>query len=337
LIPFVVVGEGRPAKAILETILATPGTVVEALAVDDPARSALSVVTAARGITVMGKSAFVGCIQGDRSAGRNGGWLINVNSTLIIPGPVLDLFGERALNFHPGLLPEYAGLHTHQWAIRNGEREFGVTIHRMVRQIDTGAIVGQIRFPIQPDDTGLSLFTHCLRAGIELFARVVGQIVQGETLVDMPQNLSKRRLYRHRDALDGRIDWNWTASGVIDFIRAGNYEPLQSPTYVAQLDPVDGVEINVLRATYEGSTAEPSGTIIDVCDAGPLIACGDRAAIRIARARNNRQLLSLPQWRDYVSRLPGRRLRGRSQAHAPTDPATAGLGSQTFPSHRRPN
>lgn len=325
MIPFVVVGEGHPAKAILDVILATPETLVERLAVEDPTHSALSAFAVARGITVMGKSAFAACSQRDWSAGRNGGWLINVNSTLVIPGPVLDLFDKRALNFHPGLLPEYAGLHTHQWAIRNGEREFGVTIHRMERQIDTGAIVGQVRFPIQPDDTGLLLFTRCLRAGIELFARVVGQIARGEAFVDMPQDLSRRRLYRHREALDGRIDWNWTASGVIDFIRAGNYEPLQSPSYVAQLDMVEGIKIEVLRATYEGPTAEPSGAIIEISDAGPLIACGDRNAIRIARARSDGQLMSLPRWRDYVGRLLGRRLLGRYHAQAPPVPSTAGI------------
>jgi methionyl-tRNA formyltransferase len=31
-----------------------------------------------------------------------------------IPSDVLDIFEGRSLNFHPGLLPEYAGLHTHQ-------------------------------------------------------------------------------------------------------------------------------------------------------------------------------------------------------------------------------
>ena len=83
---------------------------------------------------------------------RRQAWLINVNSTMIIPAEVLALFEGRSLNFHPGLLPEYAGLHTHQWAIRNGEREFGVTVHRMEQKIDAGAIVGKLRFPITADE-----------------------------------------------------------------------------------------------------------------------------------------------------------------------------------------
>ena len=36
---------------------------------------------------------------------------------------------------------------------------------------------------------------------------------------------------------------------IVDFIRAGNYEPFTSPTYVARLDQWPGFDIEVLRAT----------------------------------------------------------------------------------------
>ena len=308
MIPFILVGEGRPARAVLDSICAAPGATVEAVVVEDPANSALAAFAAKSGIAVMDKAAFA---IGMRSEHRNGAWLISANSTLLISEAILDRFGERALNFHPGLLPEYAGLHTHQWAIRNGEREFGVTIHRMERRIDTGAIVGQVRFPVRPDDTGLSLFTRCLGAGSQLFTRVVTQIMGGEAIVGTPQELSRRRLYRHRDGLDGRICWDWTSSGVIDFIRAGNYEPLRSPTYVAQLDPVAGFTIEALRAVPAGPAGESPGTIIEVADTGPVIACGDRSAICITRARDGGQLMSADRWRDYAAKLDRGRLLGR--------------------------
>lgn len=311
MIPFVVVGEGRPARAVLEVILAAPQAKLARLAVDDPARRTLGAFAAARGIPLTGKSDLLAAAQGGDLADCEGAWLINANSTQLIPASVLDLFPGRALNFHPGLLPQYAGLHTHQWAIRNGEHEFGVTIHRMEQRIDTGAIVGQVRFAIRPEDTGLSLFMRCLGAGADLFAHVVDLIVRGQALPDIPQDLTQRRLYRHRDALDGRIDWNWTASGVVDFIRAGNYEPFASPTYVARLDPVAGSDIDVLHALREGPTAAPPGMLVDISDVGPAIACGDGVAIRIDRARRGRESMSSRHWRDYFSQCPNTRLLGR--------------------------
>lgn len=312
MVSFVVIGEGRPARAVLDVLASARDVSIEALVLENPADDPLASHAAGQGIKVVGKSVL---LQGfDGLIVTAGGWLINANSTFIIPGRVLGFFAGRSLNFHPGLLPEYAGLHTHQWAIRNGEREFGVTVHRMERGIDTGAIVAQKRFEIKEDDTGLTLYSRCLAAGAELFAKIVSQIAQGKALTDVPQDLTRRHLYRHRDALDGRIDWNWSARGVVDFIRAGNYEPFVSPTYVARLDAAEGFAIDVLRAAEEqGPRGEP-GAILEISATGPLIACGDSRAVRITRARNGRQAMSSALWQDYAARLPRRRLVGRSAA-----------------------
>jgi hypothetical protein len=43
-----------------------------------------------------------------------------------------------------------------------------------------------------------------------------------------------------------------------------------------------------------------------------LIVCGDGTAIRIVKGRCGRETMALSQWHDYVSHLPGHRLRGRS-------------------------
>lgn len=306
---FVVIGEGRPAKALLDVLVAAPGVSVDALVVKDGESNPLAADAITRNIPVKDVSSFV-----QQVPRADGGWLINANSTTIIPAHVLNAFEGRSLNFHPGLLPEYAGLHTHQWAIRNGEREFGVTVHRMEQRIDTGAIVGQLRFPIRPEDTGLSLFSRCLAAGAELFPRVVAQIVRGEPLDDVPQDLTRRKLYRHRDALDGRIDWNTGAQAVADFIRAGNYEPLTSPTYVARLDRIGDADVEVLRARVEPASRSEPGTIVDLSDEGPLIACGDGAAIRIVRARRGRQAMARAQWDEYLAHVRDHRLLGRNDA-----------------------
>ena len=306
---FVVIGEGRPAKALLDVLVAASGATVEALVLKDPESNPLAEDARRRDIPLVDVFRFV---QDIPQPGRS--WLINANSTTIIPAGVLKAFEGRSLNFHPGLLPEYAGLHTHQWAIRNGEQEFGVTVHRMEQRIDAGVIVGQQRFPIRPEDTGLSLFSRCLAAGAELFPRIVARIVQGEPLADIPQDMTRRKLYRHRDALDGRIDWNASAQAVADFIRAGNYEPFASPTYVARLDTAGDAAVEVLRAKVEPASRGKPGVIVDVSDEGPLVVCGDDAAIRIVKARRGRQSMSRAHWDEYLSQVPGRRLLGRGDA-----------------------
>ena len=228
---------------------------------------------------------------------RRSDWLVSINNMLLLPAGVLALYEGRALNCHPGLLPEYAGLHVHQWAIRNGEAAFGVTLHVIEPGIDTGDILGQRRFPIRPEDTGLSLFTRCVSAEIALCVEILDNIAKGTVPTMTRQDLRRRRLYRHREALAGGIDWRWPAARVVDFIRAGNYEPLTSPTYVAQLEWRDDSPIEVLRAERAGATAAAPGSFVGLDDRGPLVACGDGIAVRITRARHRGQAMTAEMWR----------------------------------------
>jgi methionyl-tRNA formyltransferase len=138
VVRFVVIGEGRPARAVLDVLVEAPGVSVDPLVLKSPESNPLTEFGRRHNVSVVDVCSF--SPEAKRLAGTPGGWLINANSTFIIPTDVLKLFEGRNLNFHPGLLPEYAGLHTHQWAIRNGEREFGVTVHRMEQRIDAGAL-----------------------------------------------------------------------------------------------------------------------------------------------------------------------------------------------------
>ncbi|SFU47177.1 phosphoribosylglycinamide formyltransferase [Xenorhabdus koppenhoeferi] len=58
----------------------------------------------------------------------------------------------RLLNIHPSLLPKYPGLHTHQKAIENGDREHGTSIHFVTEELDGGPIILQAKVPIFEDD-----------------------------------------------------------------------------------------------------------------------------------------------------------------------------------------
>ncbi len=66
-----------------------------------------------------------------------------------------------AINFHPTLLPRHRGRYLH-WIILEGDRESGVTAHFMDNELDTGAIVRQMRFPVSKFDTVESLLRKVL-------------------------------------------------------------------------------------------------------------------------------------------------------------------------------
>lgn len=63
-----------------------------------------------------------------------------------------------SVGLHPSLLPRYRGSHPLWWALRNGEREAGLTLYLLDDGIDTGGVIAQAAVPIEPGDTFGSLY-----------------------------------------------------------------------------------------------------------------------------------------------------------------------------------
>ena len=239
-------------------------------------------------------------------------WLINAYGTVIVPSAVLRLFPERALNVHPGPLPEYGGLHMNQWALRNGEIRFGATLHLMDDGIDTGPVIAKQLFDITPSDTGLTLFIKTQHVAIQLLDRALHDIIAGQDLRPVLQDPSRVRTYRHAEALDGAIDWDWSAKQIVDFVRAGNYRPFASPTYTAYVEDADDARIEVLRAAARSPASETPGTVVEVGVEGPRVACGAGESVVLVKAEAQRTPLLTSDWQSRLKHLPKSRLRGRN-------------------------
>lgn len=77
----------------------------------------------------------------------------------------------RLINIHPSLLPKYPGTRTHARALEAGDAEHGCTVHLVVEEVDSGAILGQARMPILPGDTPETLAERLLALEHELYPR----------------------------------------------------------------------------------------------------------------------------------------------------------------------
>ncbi|MBC8211094.1 MAG: phosphoribosylglycinamide formyltransferase [Gammaproteobacteria bacterium] len=75
----------------------------------------------------------------------------------ILTSDFIDHFFPRILNIHPSLLPKYQGLHTHQRALDNKDREHGVSIHVVTPELDAGPVIIQGKFPVEEADDSDSL------------------------------------------------------------------------------------------------------------------------------------------------------------------------------------
>ena len=153
----------------------------------------------------------------------------------IIPKALLELPRYGCVNIHASLLPKYRGAAPIQWAVMDGEPVSGVTIMQMDEGLDTGDMLAKTEVPLEPDETGGSLFDKLSRAGAELLIRTLPALEQG-TLTPEKQPLESPTAYaRMIRKEDGRIDWNLEAEAIERRIRGLNpwpsaYTKLQGKT-----------------------------------------------------------------------------------------------------------
>ncbi len=113
--------------------------------------------------------------------------VVSVYLNQLIKKPIIELARAGVINVHPALLPRNRGLFPYFWALANGDAETGVTVHWVDTRFDTGEILLQQAFPIQPDDTVLSLANKSAQLGAVLLTEAIRAIQNGNP-PRVPQN-----------------------------------------------------------------------------------------------------------------------------------------------------
>jgi methionyl-tRNA formyltransferase len=114
------------------------------------------------------------------------------------------------INVHASLLPKYRGAAPIQRAVMAGESETGVTIMRVVKALDAGAMILKGVTPIGPADTSVDVERALAALGGGLLLQVVDALSNG-TAVETPQD-DEASTYANRILkTDGVIEWDRTA------------------------------------------------------------------------------------------------------------------------------
>ncbi|GAB1235294.1 phosphoribosylglycinamide formyltransferase [Ferrigenium sp. UT5] len=79
----------------------------------------------------------------------------------------------RLINIHPSLLPAYAGLHTHEQALRDGVRVHGCTVHFVTADLDHGPIIIQAAVPVSQNDTAATLAARVLHEEHRIYPQAI--------------------------------------------------------------------------------------------------------------------------------------------------------------------
>lgn len=104
-----------------------------------------------------------------------------------IPLAMIEAAARGAFGVHPSLLPRWRGPDPYFHAIRGGDRETGVTLHRLDAEYDTGAIIDSRTLSIRDDDTGWTLARRLDRPSLALLVSCADRLARGEALSGSPQ------------------------------------------------------------------------------------------------------------------------------------------------------
>ena len=124
-----------------------------------------------------------------------------------------------AWNMHGSLLPKYRGRAPINWAVLNGEPRIGMTLHRMVKSADAGAVVDQDGVAIGPRDTAEQAFRKVLPCARRVLARQIDALLAGSAK-ETAQDESQVTYFGGRKPDDGRINWTQTSTQIFNLIRA---------------------------------------------------------------------------------------------------------------------
>lgn len=144
--------------------------------------------------------------------------IFTINYRLILSPEVLAVPAIGGFNIHGSLLPRLRGRAPLTWAIIQGHRETGVTVHKLEPEVDTGEIVVQERIPIDVKDTSASIQTRMA----ELYPSMVRDTLEAVgtgRLTTRPQ-VGGPSYGAARRPDDGEIDWSWGAKRIYDWVRA---------------------------------------------------------------------------------------------------------------------
>jgi methionyl-tRNA formyltransferase len=194
----------------------------------------------------------------------------------ILTDAVLAIPPMGLINVHASLLPKYRGAAPIHRAVIAGERETGVTIMRVVKALDAGAMLATVRVAIGPEARSDEIERELATKGSVLLVETLDRLAAGP-IDEEPQN-DAEATYAHRlTKEDGVINWSRPAQQLHDQIRGLHPWPLAS-SYL------HGKRLILRRSTLPGAVAtSPPGSI----------AIGDHRELYVATGQGTLQLLEV--------------------------------------------
>lgn len=118
----------------------------------------------------------------------------------LLKGEWIGSASRAAVNFHAAPLPDYRGVFAYNFAILNGEKEFGVTAHVLGPEFDAGDIIEVDRFPVDCSRCSVSELVEASEVRLlALSKKVYQRFLSGEEIRATPQRRGAGHYYSRKD------------------------------------------------------------------------------------------------------------------------------------------
>ncbi len=167
-------------------------------------------------------------------------FLVVVSFGQILSQKILDLPKIAPVNVHGSLLPRWRGASPIQHAILAGDKESGVTVQKIVKELDAGPVLAQEKVLIDPRETFTTLHDRLAPLGASLLIRTLKS-----PLHPIDQDSSQVTICRTLKRNDGLVDpTTMTAKEIDRKVRGLNPWP-----GVAMV--IDGKTVKILQTSLE--------------------------------------------------------------------------------------
>lgn len=186
----------------------------------------------------------------------------------ILPKEILDMPPYGCVNVHASLLPRYRGAAPIQWSILNGDKETGVTTMQMGVGLDDGDILEQKVVPIDPEETGGSLFDKLAIVGGQLIVQTLKDLEEGKVKA-IPQEEDRATHVGMLKKSMGNLNWSRPAAELHNYVRGLNPWP-------SAYSYLNGKMVKIWKSScLDGKKGVKPGTILSLSDQGIEVAAGE--------------------------------------------------------------
>ncbi|HEY9116164.1 MAG TPA: methionyl-tRNA formyltransferase [Bacteroidales bacterium] len=171
----------------------------------------------------------------------------------MLPEVVWSMPEYGTFNLHASLLPQYRGAAPINHAIINGEKETGLTTFFLDKEIDTGAIIKQVKVSIADGETASSLHDRMMLEGAKLVLETIQLLLEGKTIgKDQSKFISPGTTLNKAPKLnkeDCRINWDKSGKQIVNFIRGLSSYPTAFSEFISENGDI--LYIKIFSAFFE--------------------------------------------------------------------------------------